>query len=96
MEVHREDHEQETRLRINGSLTLETAPVLQAELMSALKDDKQISVDLCGIEACDTYGVQLLIAACRTKTGSDLPIILANMPPDMRAYYGRIGFETEA
>jgi anti-sigma B factor antagonist len=52
-----------TALRIEGDLTSPGAQQWQGQVMSALAQRQEVELDLSGVTACDSAGVQLLLAA---------------------------------
>jgi phospholipid transport system transporter-binding protein len=54
-----------TTIRFNGPLIINHAAKIRAELLDNLDPQKEIELDFSGITACDTAGMQILIALQR-------------------------------
>jgi anti-anti-sigma factor len=83
----------ETSFAIEGELTIRTAAQVHEQLQDALEDGHYV-LDLSRIEAMDSAGFQLLVAAHQTllKTGLELQIVSASAPvKDLLSLYGYAG-----
>lgn len=67
----------ETRLCLEGELTIYRAAELKEAILTALDQESLLELDLSGVTELDTAGVQLLMLARRTATASKSVRLLA-------------------
>lgn len=65
-------------LRFEGELTIYAAAAVKTALLEALTDAIEVELDLAGITAIDTAGMQLLIAAKREADAAATPLRLVD------------------
>lgn len=67
-------------LKIGGNLSIETTEELRAALLDLLAAASDISVDLSGVEACDTAALQVLCSSGKTAVGRGKKLGFLGMP----------------
>lgn len=67
-------------LKISGNLSIETTEELRAALLELLAAASGISVDLSGVEACDTAAFQVLCSTGKTAEGRGKKLEFVGMP----------------
>ena len=67
-------------LKIGGNLSIETTEELRAALLDLLAAASDISVDLSGVEACDTAALQVLCYSGKTAVGRGKKLGFLGMP----------------
>jgi anti-anti-sigma factor len=63
-------------IHLEGELTIYAAAAVKAGLLDVLAGAVEIEIDLTGVTAIDTAGVQLLIAAKREAAADGVPLRL--------------------
>jgi anti-anti-sigma factor len=63
MSFAREEKHGNIKLKVEGSMSIHEAAILQKELCACLDIDADLDLDLAGVTECDAAGLQLLYAA---------------------------------
>ncbi|MFZ5571190.1 MAG: STAS domain-containing protein [Thermodesulfobacteriota bacterium] len=95
MQMEKEEDDRRIRLAVSGALTIDAMEALHSRLLAEQKTGKDIRILLGKVDACDIYGVQLLISACTPSGIHTGKTVMEDMPAHMAAYCRRIGFDTE-
>jgi anti-anti-sigma factor len=74
--------------RLSGELTIQHAAA-QGEQLRQWIGDGMVSVDLSAVEACDSSGVQLLVAARRSVAARGQSLELRDASAPVRDVFGR-------
>jgi anti-anti-sigma regulatory factor len=77
--------------RLGGSLDLYAAEHLRTVLLETLGAGQEIAFDLAGVTACDTAGVQLLLAARATGVARGQILRFVAVPEPVAASCARLG-----
>ncbi len=59
----KEDRDGKSFLRLEGPLTVYEVGEMREVLLASMEKDRELVVDIAGINDCDTTGVQLLVSA---------------------------------
>lgn len=95
LKVSSRSHDDHTVVTAGGEIDLYTAPRLQAEFASALRDGPaRIVVDLSGVEFCDSTGMNVLLAALKRARERGGSLELAGPRPAVRKILEVTGLDT--
>jgi anti-sigma B factor antagonist len=78
--------------RLSGDLTIQSAAI-QCQLMRDWIDGGVLAIDLSDVQACDSSGVQLLVAARRSVAARGQSLALQRASPAVREVFGRYGLD---
>ena len=80
MSVKIENDEEKTSLCIDGELTIYTAQEYRQSIIGGFTVDKNLELDMTGVEEIDSSGLQLLAAMAKVlaENGSEMKIISAS------------------
>ena len=72
MTITKKQNEAALELALNGRLDTTTAPELEKELVTALKDVSELTLDFAGLDYISSAGLRVLLSAQKTmnKQGS--------------------------
>lgn len=95
LKVSSRSHGDHTVVTAGGEIDLYTAPRLQAEFTSALREGpSRIVVDLSGVEFCDSTGMNVLLAALKRARERGGSLELAGPRPAVRKILQVTGLDT--
>ncbi len=96
LKVTTQSHGDQAIMSVAGEIDLYTAPRLHSELMSALAAGAPLclTVDMAGVEFCDSTGMNVLLAAQRRARESGGDLQLASPRPAIRKVLQVTGLET--
>ena len=77
---------------LTGELTIQHA-ASQCQRLREWLDGGVLAIDLSGIEACDSSGVQLLVAARRSVAARGQSLALRHASPAVREVLGRYALD---
>lgn len=79
-----------------GALTVQTAESWRTRLLEQLDAQRGLTLDLAGVAACDTIGVQLLCAARKSAIEAAQPFALLNPPEVFSVACRRLGLSFDS
>lgn len=82
-------------LRLDGDLDLYHAETAREALLKQLSGSAALELDLSGVEACDTAGIQLLLAARRSAVAAGKPFVIHATAPALATCGERLGVPSE-
>jgi anti-sigma B factor antagonist len=96
LKVTTQSHGDQAIMSVAGEIDLYTAPRLHSELMSALAASAplRLTVDMAGVEFCDSTGMNVLLAAQRRARESGGDLQLASPRPAIRKVLQVTGLES--
>jgi anti-sigma B factor antagonist len=96
LKVTTQSHGDQAIMSVAGEIDLYTAPRLHSELMSALAASTplRLTVDMAGVEFCDSTGMNVLLAAQRRARESGGDLQLASPRPAIRKVLQVTGLES--
>ena len=78
--------------RLSGELTIQNAAA-QCQQMREWIDGGVLAIDLSGVDACDSSGVQLLVAARRSAASRGQSLELLRASPAVLEVFGRYALD---
>jgi len=88
-----EETKENTRLAIDGPLTIYEVAALRERLAACLGNQAGLELDLGGVTECDASGLQLLCAARKTAGGRGKPMRIAGAPQALLDFARRAGLD---
>ena len=82
-----------TRLAIDGPLTIYEVAALRERLAACLGNQAGLELDLGGVTECDASGLQLLCAARKTAGERGKPMRIAGAPQALLDFVRRAGLD---
>ena len=76
------------RVRIDGEMNIYNAGEIKEGLIKAVADARDIALDLSGVSAIDTAGLQVLLLARREAQRCEKPFRMALASPQVEAVIG--------
>lgn len=81
LEITRTDVEATRRIVLRGELDLETSTRLLVEIQGAVKERRNVAVELSAVEYVDSSGIAVLIQGVRLALRAKLKLSLAKPSP---------------
>ncbi len=85
----------ECLLTLGGELSIYSADSLFNEHIKPLEKNKNIRIDLSGVDEIDTAGIQILLALKRALEGNQASLILSAVSPAVEKYLELFQLESE-
>ena len=96
MKITKKEKKRKTEIKIKGSLSIYEVSSLKEELLTCLKSNKSLSLDLSEVSECDTAGIQILYSALRMTRETDKEFLITSikgMPNSITEIAARIGLD---
>ena len=77
--------------RLEGALDLYSAERLLGTLTDCLASTSTVTLDLGGVESCDTSGIQLLLSARLSAAQQSKSVIFRDIPESIATCCSRLG-----
>lgn len=82
-------------LSLSGTLDIMTAHMLRESLLECFLGSPEVTVDLGGVEHCDTAGLQVLLAAEQSASLSGKPLRFCAISEPIAEVASALGFSVD-
>lgn len=82
-------------LELSGALDIYRADAVRQQFLSALSVQRELMLDLAGVQTCDTAGIQLLWAAHKTAEADGRRLSIRNPSAAVQELWTALGMPAE-